>query len=499
MAAIRKPAPRVGIGLLLALLILGCWLRVAGIGAQSLWFDEVFSERVATDLSVGSIIRDGVAGDVHPPLYFVALNLWEKLAGHSAVSLRLLSAFCMMLALPAVYHLGRLLFDARVGALALALGAIATFQTYYAQEARQYAPSVLFGAWSLVGLIALVRGRRNGLALYVAATVAGLYSHYFNALAIAVAHLWLLAYAPARRRWRAWLAADVVIAILFLPQAFIALNQAGAVLGAFWITKPGPAQPITTTAFLLYAYTLPNALYVIGVVLPILALALSGFDLWRRAPRRARPAWALCWLLILGVLVPIQIYSMLRTSIYLDRSFAFLSPVLLVLLASGVSYARRPSPTPALIGLLIVLLCYLSINNITSPNEPKRPYGAIVAAIRQQPAPVLHLHDESYLPMAYYGPELTQRLGDLQERSWLYPRTWAIFGIRREPRAELDAWLDSYQGGLWMIAQSFIDPAGRDLGQALLARACSHTERTYNPDTTQPVTVYYLTLGGCGR
>jgi hypothetical protein len=107
------------------------------------------------------------------------------------------------------------------------------------------------------------------------------------------------------------------------------------------------------------------------------------------------------------------------------------------------------------------------------------------------------LHDESYLPLVYYAPTLTQRLGDLQERSWLYPRTWQIFGIQREARATLDQWLDNYQGGLWMVAQSFVDPAGLDLGQSLLKRACSHTERTYNAQTTQPVTIYYLTFGRC--
>lgn len=480
--------------LLLVLTVVGCGLRVWGIARQSLWFDEVFSQRVATHSTLGSILTEGVAGDVHPPLYFALLNLWVKLVGDSELGLRSLSAFFMMLALPCVYHLGRLLFNVRVGVVALGLAAFSLFQSYYAQEARQYSLSLLCGVASLVGLVGMVRGKRYGLPLYVIAGLAGVYTQYFNGLMLAAAHLWLILYAPARSRWKTWLIADVVIALLFLPQAIIAAGQTGTVLNAFWIIKPGVAQMMATNAYLLFDSNVPGELYVIIITLPTLALILCIFDVMRFGSREVRQAFWLCLIIYAGVLIPLLIYSIVASPLYLDRSFAFLSPVIVVMLAAGVVYARRPSLTPAIVGLVAVLMVAISAIYLVMPTDPKRPYRQIAAEMRRAPAPVLHIHDESYLPLRYYAPELTQRLGDLQSRSWLFPRTWEIFGVHRESQGELEGWLNGYKGALWLVAQSFADPPGKAMRDAVLARACQATSKTYNEFTTQPVTIYALVL-----
>src|SRR6266849_69174 len=47
-----------------------------------------------------------VAGDVHPPLYFVVLNSWISVAGDSIFAVRLLSTFFALLGAAGVYALG---------------------------------------------------------------------------------------------------------------------------------------------------------------------------------------------------------------------------------------------------------------------------------------------------------------------------------------------------------------------------------------------------------
>src|SRR5258708_22889108 len=151
--------------ILFVFLIIGCWLRVWGIGSNSLWFDEVFTRNVVMYNSIANIARSQTLMDLHPPLYFVLLAAWTHLVGDSEVSLRMLSAFVAMLGMPAFYHIGRLLFNKRSGNIALVLAALSPLQIYYAQEVRNYILSVTLAAWMLVGFVGIMRGKRYGAIL----------------------------------------------------------------------------------------------------------------------------------------------------------------------------------------------------------------------------------------------------------------------------------------------------------------------------------------------
>src|SRR5215468_10740695 len=135
--------------ILLVLLIVGCWLRVWAIGKNSLWFDEAFSRDVVLHSNLADIARNQIVGDTQPPVHFLLLYVWTRIAGDSEVSLRILSAFAAMLALPAFYHLGRILFNRQAGTFAMLLGALSPLQITYAQEVRNYyALSIVLAAWA---------------------------------------------------------------------------------------------------------------------------------------------------------------------------------------------------------------------------------------------------------------------------------------------------------------------------------------------------------------
>src|SRR5260221_681667 len=392
-------------------LIIGCWLRVWGIGSNSLWFDEAFTRNVVVYNNIANIARSQVLMDLHPPFYFVLLAVWTRFVGDSEVCLRMLSAFVAMLGIPAFYHIGRLLFNRRTATIALILVALSPMQIYYAQEVRNYILSVTLAAWMFVGLLGILRGKRYGAILYVSAGIAGVYTHYFNGLLLVVLHIWLLFYGPARKRWRIWIMCDVMIALLFLPQLALFLKESQAVLGSFWIPKPNPAAPITTLTFLLFGMTLPAGVDVIGIVVLICALAIGALDMLRRASRQTRNLWLFCVVVIALVLLSIMIVSVARSSIYLDKSFALLSPFLIVVLASSAAYARRPSPAPILIAGLAALMLVGILNHALLPDPAKPPFRQIAADLVQQPdatvTPILYLHDSVGLSMDYYAPQLT--------------------------------------------------------------------------------------------
>src|SRR5271165_2106056 len=50
----------------------------------------------AGQAGMGQIAHDLRAGDVHPPLYFWALNVWRRAFGPSWFTARLLSVFCSL-------------------------------------------------------------------------------------------------------------------------------------------------------------------------------------------------------------------------------------------------------------------------------------------------------------------------------------------------------------------------------------------------------------------
>ncbi len=490
------------LALVFVLVLVGSWLRISGINGQSLWFDEVFSRNVAVQFTIPSIVRDGVAGDVHPPLYFVLLNAWVSLTGDSALALRLLSALFAMLTLPAIYHLARLMFGRHAGWIALLLCAFSPLQVYYAQEARQYMLSVLCMAWTAVGLIALVQRKRYGSPLYIIAAVAGLYTHYFIGLALIGLHIWLIIFGPARAAWRRWLLADLLIALLFAPQFALFLGQTQTVLGGFWIAPPKIDAPIVTLAFLLL-YSYPFGWFAtLGEVVIVCILAISAFDMLRIAPKAVWGNWMACLLALLVPLIIAFIVSVVRSPIYLDRSFDLLSPFLLAALAGGMAYARRPSPMPILsVGLVALVVIRLAIWEAKTVDTGKPAFNAVAAYVLAQPdalgVPVLHLQDSSYLSMIYYAPELDQKLVNLDDHSWLFPKTWGIFGVKRLSRSELADWLANFHGKLRVIIASDINPPEVDTLVKLRQMACSVASTNFLSRTEVQIAVYTFTLGPC--
>jgi mannosyltransferase len=468
--------------LLIALLLVGSILRITSVGLNSLWFDEVFSRNVAVGSDVLTIAREGVAGDVHPPLYFILLHGWVRLTGDSSVAMRMLSVLIMILTLPAYYHLGRTLFNRSIGLLTLGLAVISPLQIYYSHEARQYALSMFFVAWMLVGFIRAIRGR--GWWLYTIMLLGGLYTHYFTGFVVVALQLWLFLNPTGRRnlrlRWRGWLLSNTLALLLFVPQMLVFIPQAQAVLQSFWIAKPSPAAPLATTAFLIYAITLPRLLEPIVMLLMTCLLILAAIDMRRRNSRQVFHAWLLCLTVVYVPLLIALAISLARSSIYLDRSFSMLEPMLLAALAAAIITIRFPSPLRLLAGIMVILMLVGVANHLFNRDRAKPPYDQIAQALDPTMS-VLHLHDSSYLPVSYYAPDITAQLPDIGERSWLLPRTWEIFAINRSDRADLRASLDAYSGKLQVVAAINSEPEEGELLTHLRERACSETIQEY-PD-----------------
>ena len=158
------------------------------LDAQSLWYDEAVSARLAS-MSLPALLR-WTAHDIQPPLYYILLHGWTHLVGRGEWMLRYLSLWWGVLTLPLVYVLGRRLSGRPGPALrTLVLWSWAPWLLYYSQETRMY---TLLLFWSLAWVYAILRYKGQWGEAVVAGGLflAGLYTHYFFAFLLPPLLLW---------------------------------------------------------------------------------------------------------------------------------------------------------------------------------------------------------------------------------------------------------------------------------------------------------------------
>jgi len=144
--------------LLLAIVVLGGFLRFYQIGSKGLWLDEAFSVWLGWQ-SIGEMLGWLVRIDQHPPLYYALLHFWMSL-GDRAATVRALSALCGTLTIPVIYLLGRRLVDDGVGLLTALILAVSPFHVRFAQEARMYTLLALNASLALYALVRLLTDPR---------------------------------------------------------------------------------------------------------------------------------------------------------------------------------------------------------------------------------------------------------------------------------------------------------------------------------------------------
>lgn len=184
--------PPLYLGAAIALAWLAFALRVYSLDGQSLWYDEGFSIWLASQ-DLFSITY----GDFNPPLHLYLLHFWMEWAGQSELAARFLSVIFSTFTVLATIRLGTRLFDRATGLVAGLIIAVAPLQLWYAQEVRMYA---MVGALCLLASVALyeaLAGRRSVWPIYVVATIAAVYTHYY-AWMIVIAHTVFVVWWAAR-------------------------------------------------------------------------------------------------------------------------------------------------------------------------------------------------------------------------------------------------------------------------------------------------------------
>ncbi len=188
----------VALAILAGVTLAGLALRLAV--PRGIWLDEAISIHQA-NLSFHDMFENLQYGDRHPPLHHVVLWLTVRAIGDGELAVRIPSLVAGTLVIPALYLLGRELYDRRTGLVAAAFGAASPLLIWYAQEARMYAFVTLFGLLALLTQLRAIRNPSVGnWVLYMVATAALLWSHFFGLLLIGVQQLIWVGVLIHRRR-----------------------------------------------------------------------------------------------------------------------------------------------------------------------------------------------------------------------------------------------------------------------------------------------------------
>lgn len=249
-------------------------MRFAGIGSQSLWFDEVVTREVVAGSVTGLVSRVRVVEGT-PPLYFGLAAIWTRLFGSGDGALRSFSAVVGTLAIPVVYLTVRELgLGRRIARIAALLVAVNPFLVWYSQEARAYSLFVFLAA---VSIWAFARARTRGRAIdfwcFGLASAAVLTSHYFAVFLVIPLSIALLV--ASSDKWRRVIFGLVPLGVVALPLGILALDQRSR-NGQAWIKDWTLQFRLRDAArHLLIGPSSPNAaLWVV-----VAAAAILGFGL----------------------------------------------------------------------------------------------------------------------------------------------------------------------------------------------------------------------------
>lgn len=117
---------------------LAFFLRIFKINARSLWMDELFSVSDTNPVFSVSKVWNNYLYGTHPPMNYIIQWAWYNLFGYTDYQARLPPMLFGVLAVVAIYFLGKTIMDTKTGLIAAFLLAINVFHIEYSQEARSY-------------------------------------------------------------------------------------------------------------------------------------------------------------------------------------------------------------------------------------------------------------------------------------------------------------------------------------------------------------------------
>jgi len=333
--------------ILLFILITASVLRFYGLTNQSLWNDELSSWARSHYDDFGSVLKNGVSTDVHPPGYHLVVYLVEKYIGDDEWQLRLPSAISGILSVLAIFFLGLKLYSYKEGLIASALTAVLWCPIYFSQEGRAYSMLLLFTILATYFLATILIGLNEGRKIsiyiifgYIFSAIAAAYLHYYGLLLIALQGLGAILFFIRKRKVVFTLfIIYLIILIAYMPW----LVKMGKFRSAdiSWIAPPGNIL-VTFVGYLKFIFN--NSIKFVILAIGMCLLSFIQTMRHSRTISRANSDGALPFstekFLILWLIVPfavMYIKSVLSYPVLINRGLIISLPAAYLLFSRAVT------------------------------------------------------------------------------------------------------------------------------------------------------------------
>jgi len=448
---------------LLAIILFAFALRLHNLTYHSLWFDESISvywakQTIPRILEVGfTLVEDRL-----PPLYYLMLKSGINLFGLSEFSVRILSVFFGLLLVPVIMSLATRLFNRQIALTAGLLVAVNPFLIWYSQEARMYAPAVLFATLTVWSFLRVNESTIYFLLLIFFA-IAALYSHLYTAFLLPAMGVWLIISYP--RQWKLWLmfggcALLITLAyapILWATWQFSSEATPGDPFNGFWQRLWALLQ-----AFTIWKAPLSDTLkLLIPTIMGLLALLqIIDFQQFKKFSSSTvkNPILLVTLLLIFPFLIATMLLFRNHLAFFGERYFIEMTPWFLLLLAVGAARGNRYFSIAT--SSCLIALFLISLPGQWSIPATKEAWRQSVAYLADHAAPndaILIHPDWVRYPFQFYfrGPG----------------QTYAAFS-NVTPQTELDGPMQGVVGEhpiVWLIQSHLDAPDPRHLVEQWLA------------------------------
>jgi hypothetical protein len=448
-------------------------LRLALVDRQSLWVDEIFSLAIATGHSLEHpaaiaepalgdfvespdpvpavklgkylqhdeppaglrrVVRAVRLSDTSPPLYYLLLNAWTRIAGTSDRALKLFSVTASIACTFLLWRIGMAVGGIEVARIATILFVVAPASLYYATEGRMYALLWLVILAHVTLTIEAMRGRWT--VAWAASAMIGLMTHYFFAFVWAPAFAW--AFIGSKRRLPIALAAaatGVAVAPWYVAAPEIASDW--RITGGWLDGQPALGELVTAPARLAWNWVSGAGSWgrsvwgevavVVAVGVALLSAARALLSVGVRAPAMLVLAWA-----VACALGPIAFDLGLGTHASAVRRYALGgAPAAFLIVGMGLSHLA-PGVRRALVALLLAGWLPTIGAVFAAESRKGQPYAEIARTIMPELGSdgvvLVHSVPSGVLGVARYLP------ADAIVASWV-PR------LERHSTVDVERWL----------------------------------------------------------
>lgn len=353
---------------LLLILLIASILRFYNLDFQSLWMDEIYTMNISSpNFSLKEFHSEMLLREGFPYLYYILIKISYFIFGYSSVVARGFSAVVGILSVYAIYILGKELSNKKTGLIAALLLAINEYCIYVSQDARLYTLYLLISIFSFYKLILFIKSQSIKNTIWYGISAGLLISVNFfgfiNLLSQTILVLYFI-FISERKLIKTFFLKSVyaaIIAILiFLPNYDMLLKLLG--YKVFWVPKP------TSESFeLLFKEFLGNfemtqfiftSLFIYYLFIVFKEKTKNHLVVSINTPKTFSFVIYLTWSFVFIFFLMVKSYG--EVSLILTRYFISVLPVIILVLATSISFIKNKVVQT----ILILVISLLTLSNL---------------------------------------------------------------------------------------------------------------------------------------